>query len=219
MLNQIRLKHNLRKYFLMNSLIVLIIILPSMRLAFFSYENLFKDYADQEYFNYRDLNTEIEIIDLGECFPELKRLFGPANICSLKSRLDKLAKLNKQIKILNLTQLGFMDNQKYYEKDSPIPLWWKNGVTISKSLETELISKVQSSYYDLVLIEYVDKSISSHAFRNSLKKIADDNKELKLIVSDIHSPTCLKKKPISNCGIYMYYGKGLTSLVNEEVLQ
>ena len=219
MLNQIRLKHNLRKYFLMNSLIVLIIILPSMRLAFFSYENLFKDYADQEYFNYRDLNTEIEIIDLGECFPELKRLFGPANICSLKSRLDKLAKLNKQIKILNLTQLGFMDNQKYYEKDSPIPLWWKNGVTISKSLETELTSKVQSSYYDLVLIEYVDKSISSHAFRNSLKKIADDNKELKLIVSDIHSPACLKKKPISNCGIYMYYSKGLTSLVNEEVLQ
>ena len=219
MLNQIRLKHNLRKHFLINSLIVLIIILPSMRLAFFSYENLFKDYADQEYFNYRDLNTEIEIIDLGECFPELKRLLGPADICSLKSRLDKLAKLNKQIIILNLTQLGFMDNQKYFEKDSPIPLWWKNGVTISKSLETELISKVQSSYYDLVLIEYVDKSISSHAFRNSLKKIADDNKELELIVSDIHSPSCLKKKPISNCGIYMYYSKSLTSLINEEVLQ
>ena len=206
MLNQIRLNHNLRKHFLINSLIVLIIILPSIRLAFFSYENLLKGYADQEYFNYRDINTKIEVIDLGECFPELKRLLGPANICSLKSRLDKLAKLNKQIKILNLTQLGFLDNQKYYEKDSPFPLWMKNGVTISKSLEIELISKVQSSYYDLVLIESVDKGISSHAFRNNLKRIADDNKEFELIVSDSYSPTCLKKKPISNCGIYMYYG-------------
>ena len=219
MLNQIRLKHNLRKHFLINSLIVLIIILPSIRLAFFSYENLLKGYADQEYFNYRDLNTKIEVIDLGECFPELKRLLGPANICSLKSRLDKLAKLNKQIKILNLTQLGFLDNQKYFEKDSPFPLWMKNGVTISKSLEIELISKVQSSYYDLVLIESVDKGISSHAFRNNLKRIADDNKEFELIVSDSYSPTCLKKKPISNCGIYMYYGKDLTSLLNEEVLE
>ena len=145
--------------------------MPSIRLAFFSYENLLKGYADQEYFNYRDLNTEIEVIDLGECFPELKRLLGPANICSIKNRLDKLAKLNKQIKILNLTQLGLLDNQKYYEKDSPLPLWMKNGVTISKSLEIELISKVQSSYYDLVLIESVDMGISSHAFRNNLKSI------------------------------------------------
>ena len=219
MLNQIRLKHNLRKHFLINSLLVIIIILPSMRLAFFSYENLLRGYADQEYFNYRDLNTEIEIIDLGECFPELKRLLGPANICSLKSRLDRLAKLNKQIKILNLTEFGFIDNQKYFEKDSPFPLWLKNGVTLSKSLETELISNVQSNYYDIVLIESIDESLSSYAFRDYLQKIAKNNPALELVASDIHSSTCLKRQSLRNCNIHVYYSKGLISLLDEKVLQ
>ncbi len=219
MLNQIRLKHNLRKHFLINSLLVIIIILPSMRLAFFSYENLLRGYADQEYFNYRDLNTEIEIIDLGECFPELKRLLGPANICSLKSRLDRLAKLNKQIKILNLTELGFIDNQKYFEKDSQFPLWLKNGVTLSKSLETELISNVQSNYYDIVLIESIDESLSSYAFRDYLKKIAKNNPALELVASDIHSSTCLKRQSLRNCNIHVYYSKDLISLLDKKVLQ
>ena len=160
MLNKIRLEHKLKKYFWINSLIVLIIILPSIRLALFSYENVLRDYPDHEYFNHRDLNTDIDIVDLGECFPELKRLLGPSQICLLKNQLDKFSKLERQIKILNLTELGFIDNQKYFEKDSPFPLWMKNGVTVSKSLETELISKVQSNYYDVVLIESVDESLS-----------------------------------------------------------
>ena len=45
----------------------------------------------------------------------------------------------------------------------------ENGVTLSKSLETELISNVQSNYYDIVLIESIDESISSYAFRDYLE--------------------------------------------------
>ena len=219
MLNKIRLEHKLKKYFWINSLIVLIIILPSIRLALFSYENVLRDYPDHEYFNYRDLNTDIDIVDLGECFPELKRLLGPSQICLLKNQLDKFSKLERQIKILNLTELGFIDNQKYFEKDSPFPLWMKNGVTVSKSLETELISKVQSNYYDVVLIESVDESLSSNTFRDYLKKIAKNNLELELVTSDIQSSTCIKKQSLRNCNIHVYYDKGLISLLDEKVLQ
>ena len=173
------------------------------------------DHYESEYFNSRNISSDIDLIDLAQCSKSFKNVFGPRDVCDIFNILDKnVLKLNAATHpILNITELRFLD--LLVLGIPPIknhPLWYKTLVTVTPELESELLRNMQTNLFSIILIQQVPLEYSSGEKRRQMVQQLQYNTAYYELPKVFESPMCLASNmQLDECGIKIYVNKDLSS--------
>lgn len=186
---------------------IIYITIPALRLNAHIAENYLTGSFESEYFNKRNIKSDIEIISLESCSKYLVNVYGPSDFCSLDKILESRLKAsgNETNQILNFSELNFLST---HYRISPIknhPLWYKYGQTINKNFIEMIYEEINNGDYKHILVQNVPENYSSHKSRKELINYIKQTKRYSLDEKIYKSPMCMIiGRPIQECGIYFF---------------
>ena len=104
-------------------------------------------YTSDQY-NSRNLRNDIDIIDLSQCSERWLNLYGPADICAVRSLLQSsLEQLNPNDRfVMNVSELNFLNAELGAIQLNNHPIWYKNHVTVSAKLQDEIFKDIKNLF-------------------------------------------------------------------------
>lgn len=187
--------------------IIIFLIFPPAKLSIHIIENIVTGAYESEFFNKRNISTDIEIINLSSCSKQLENIHGPKDFCEiLKIVKENLLKTQSiQGNVLNITEINFIGALLGIPPNKGHPLWYKNDQTLGKSFQTKLEDELLNGKYRIVLIQNVKKDYSSAKYRNKIIKLMQKNSIYHQHNEIFKSPMCIQSNlDIQECGISIF---------------
>jgi hypothetical protein len=186
------------------------LLLPSLRLSAHVIENITFNHYESEFFNYRNISAQNNIINLNSCSKYLKNVYAPSDFCNIKEII--LKNLNKkdysEDPILNITELNFIGAELGIPPLKGHPLWYKTSQTVTKNLQYKIENEILAGKYKIVLLQNVEKDYSSHITRKQMIKSLSGNEKYFKVNDEFDSPMCMigdRKK--NECAIHIFIRK------------
>ncbi len=199
----------LKKYLFIIGPAILFLVFPAAKLNIHIFENIYYDSYESEYFNKRNISSEIQISRLNKCSIHLKNVYGPSDFCEIKKLLQKKIDVHKnKIKILNVSEINFLGTQLGQDPIKLHPIWYKDSQTVNKDLKNKILNELINNFYDVVIVQTVNEKFSSHESRISMINIMNANEDYSKVSKVYESPSCMtESQALPNCGIYIYLKK------------
>ncbi len=192
-------------FFLLPMIIYLTI--PALRLNAHIGENYLTGSFESEYFNKRNIKSDVEIISLESCSKYLVNVYGPSDFCFLDKMLESRLKAseNETSLILNISELNFLGAHYQVPPIKNHPLWYKFGQTINKDFIEMIYEEINNGDYKYILVQLVPENYSSGKSRNELINYIKQTKRYSLDEKIYESPMCMIiGRSIQECGIYSF---------------
>lgn len=189
---------------------IIYLTIPMVKLNFYIAENYFTNSYESEYFNKKNISDDSEIIELKLCSENLKNIYGPKEFCDLKSLIESEAKIvkNKDGRVLNLTEVNFLNTQLGFEPHTFHPVWYKYGQTINRNFLDNIYQEIHNGDYKIILVQAMPKEYSGSVMRNEMIDFLLQNKKFKKVQKIYKSPMCLiGERSITDCGIHVFTKK------------
>jgi len=204
----------LKKYLPIIITAILFLIFPIAKLSVHIYENIYYDNYESEFFNKRNISSNVQITNLDKCSIYLKNIYGPSDFCKIKKLVqDKIDTTPNKIKILNISEINFLGTQLGQAPIKYHPIWYKDNQTVNKDLRNDILRKLIEDIYDLVIIQNVSKEYSSSKSRVEMVNLMNSNKNYSKVSRIFQSPACMNKsQTLESCGINIYLKKSTYDL-------
>jgi hypothetical protein len=195
--------------------IVIVLAVPMLKFTVHLAENTLFGHYESEYFNSRNISSDVDLIELAKCSKSFKNVSGPRDVCDIFNILNRnVLKLNaSQHPILNVTELRFLD--LLVLGIPPIknhPLWYKTLVTSTPELERGLLRDMQSDLFSIILIQRVPLAYSNGQTRLEMIQLLQNNTAYYELPRVFKSPMCaIGDRRLDECGIKIYVNKDLSS--------
>jgi len=203
-------EQKLRPHLIFIGPMLIFLIFPALRYSTHVFENILNDSYESEFFNYRNISTKTDIINLGHCSEYLRNVFGPRDFCEIKNIIYENIVLEENYKhpLLNISELNFIGIELGLAPIKYHPLWYKVNQTITPELQNSIELDILQAKYKLVLVQQVPSAYSSNKKRSEMIFALSSNPLYEKLDKIYESPMCMiGNRSIEECGIHIFKKK------------